>query len=210
MLRDTVEVAAIVLAGAWALYVFVYQNGIKPGLAPPTLSFSVAMRHVGDDGNLAVIRVDETIRNDGTVRAHFLGHSLTVCGSRVMALKSPAPATANSYSNVLFAYYAYSKEQPVFRKAFVTQLGDPSTGVDLFVEPGETTQYNVEFYVPRGRFDRLTTFIASVFTKDDAKPIPTTMTIGSSGRTRFHVSPRATASTVEYNAAVGEIDLKAK
>ncbi len=210
MLRDVVEVVAIVLAGAWALYVFVYQNGIKPSLAPPTLSFSVAMRRVGDDGNLTVIRVDETIHNDGSVRAHFLGHSLAVYGSRVIALNSPAPATSKSYSNVLAAYYAYSKEQPVFRDAFVTQLGDPSTGVDMFVEPGETMPFNKEFYVPRGRFDRLTTYIASVFTKDDAKPIPTTMTIDSSGRTRFHVSPHTQSSTVEYNALVGEIDLEAK
>jgi len=210
MLRDVVEVAAIILAGAWALYVFVYQNGIKPGLAPPSLSFSVAMRRVGDDGSLAVVRVDETIHNDGSVRAHFLGHSLTVFGSRVIALNSPAPATSKSYSNVLAAYFAYSKEQPVFRDAFVTQLGDPSTGVDMFVEPGETLQYNVEFYVPRGRFDRLTTYIASLFTKDDAKPTPTTMTIDRSGRPRFHISPRAALPTVEYNAVVGEIDLKAK
>jgi hypothetical protein len=76
--------------------------------------------------------------------------------------------------------------------------------------PGETLPYSVEFHVPRGRFDRLTTYIASLFTKDDAKPIPTTMTIDSSGRTRFHVSPSAKSPTVEYNAAVGEIDLKAK
>jgi hypothetical protein len=210
MLRDAVEVAAIVLAGAWALYVFVYQNGIKPGLAPPALSFSVAMRRVGDDGNLAVIRVDETIHNNGSVRAHFLGHSLTVYGSRVIALKSSAHATSNSDSNILNAYYAYSKEQPVFREAFVTRLGDPRTGVDIFVEPGETLPYTVEFYIPRGRFDRLTTYIASVFTKDDAKSIPTTMTVDRSGRTRFHVSPRSESLTVEYNALVGEIDLKAK
>ena len=201
MLRDAVEVAAIVLAGAWALYVFVYQNGIKPGLAPPSLSFSVTMRRVGDDGNLAVIRIDETIRNDGSVRAHFLGHSLTVYANRVIALESPAPATSKGYSNVLNAYYAYSKDQPVFRDAFVTQLGDSRTGVDMFVEP----------YVPRGRFDHLTTYLASVFTKNDVNPIPTTMTIDSSGRTRFHVSPRAKSLTVvDYNAVVGEIDLKAK
>ena len=209
MLRDVVEVVAIVLAGAWALYVFVYQNGIKPGLAPPTLSFSVAMRRVGDDGNLTVIRVDETIHNDGSVRAHFLGHSLAVYGSRVIALDSPAPATSKATRTFWPPDYAYSKTAglpPRVRHP----AWPPSTGVDMFVEPGETMPFNKEFYVPRGRFDRLTTYIASVFTKDDAKPIPTTMTIDSSGRTRFHVSPHTQSSTVEYNALVGQIDLEAK
>jgi hypothetical protein len=36
------------------------------------------------------------------------------------------------------------------------------------------------------------------------------MTIDRSGRTRFRVSPGAKAMTVEYNAVVGEIDLKGK
>jgi hypothetical protein len=85
------------------------------------------MRRVGDDGNLAVIRVDETIHNDGSVRAQFLGHSLTVFASLVVALKARVPATSKSYSNVLAACYANSKEEPVFCSAFVTQVGDPST-----------------------------------------------------------------------------------
>ena len=133
--REIVEVAAILLAGLWALYVFVYENRIKPALAPPTLSIDVQMRHVGNDGNLAVVRIDETIRNPGTTAVFFLGHAITVLGSNAIALKSSQPATADSTSNELQAYYRYTTPEPIFRDAFVTQQGDPKTGLVEFVTP---------------------------------------------------------------------------
>ncbi len=60
------------------------MSGQVPG-APrvgrgPTPTFTVSMRHVGNDGPFSVVRVTETIHNIGTVRVHFVGRSLTVLG----------------------------------------------------------------------------------------------------------------------------------
>jgi hypothetical protein len=34
IVRDVVEVVAIIAAGAWAFYIFAYENRIKPAMAP--------------------------------------------------------------------------------------------------------------------------------------------------------------------------------
>ena len=36
IVRDVVEVIAIVAAGIWAFYVFAYENRIKPSISNPT------------------------------------------------------------------------------------------------------------------------------------------------------------------------------
>jgi hypothetical protein len=41
VVRDIVEVVAIVAAGIWAFYVFAYENRIKPSLADPNVDVSV-------------------------------------------------------------------------------------------------------------------------------------------------------------------------
>lgn len=206
-LREIVEVVAILLAGIWALYVFVYENRIKPTLAPPTPSISVEMRHVGKDGELAVIRIDESIRNPGPAEVHFLAYSLTVIGSKVVGLASPRPPTAQPFENELQAYYAYSQKEPVFRDAFVTYLGDPRSGRGLFVEPGQTTTLSSEFYVPSHRFEHLTAWVVAVYSKSATK-IPTTLRIKPSGLPQFEKA--VAAPTYQINAPIAELDLKAE
>jgi hypothetical protein len=206
-LREVVEVVAILIAGLWGLYVFVYENRIKPAFETPTPSFSVSMRHVGNDGDLAVIRVDETIRNPGPVEVHFLGYSLTVLGSKVVALQSPQPPDAQPLENDLEAYNRYARQEPVYRQAFVTNLGDPRTSHDLIVQPDQTTSFSKEFYVPRRRFDRLTAWVIAIYTQTDAR-VPTTLTIRPSGLPHFQLP--ADSSVVEINAPVAELDIKAE
>jgi hypothetical protein len=207
MIRDVVEVIAFLLAGAWAIYVFVYQNRIEPGFAQPALSMTMTMRHVGNDGPLAVIRIDETLRNTSPVRVHFLGDSVTVIGSRIVPLASPQAAAATTTQNQLQAYYSMIDSEPVFRYAFVTALGDPNTGKDLFLQPGEEVPNSYEFYVPRNKFARLEAYISVAFTKYDAKLIPTKMVIRKSGLVRFD-SDKDAPPIIYYSAPLTELDLR--
>lgn len=204
--REVVEVVAILLAGFWALYVFVYENRIKPTLAPPIPSVSVTIRHTGNDGGLAVIRLDDTISNPGGMTVHFLGYALTVLASNVTATSSRQPATTDGLTNNLRAYYRYSRAVPVFREAFVTHSGDPRTPRDLVVEPGQTLKFNTEFYVPLKRFDHLTAWVNAVYTKSSAT-IPTTMTIKPSGLPQFTTR---TTPTEFYGigSPIADLDLK--
>jgi hypothetical protein len=206
-LRDVVEVAAILVAGIWALYVFVYENRIVPALAPPTPSISVELRHVGNDGNLAVIRLVETIHNPGPTEVYFLGYAVTVFGDRVIASPSRQPAKASIEQNDLEAYNTYSPQIPIFREAFVTAQGNRNSGRGMQLEPLQTETTNKEFYVPRSGFDRLTARVVAVYVKS-ADAIPTTLVITPSGLADFQTP--ANLPIYRLSAALSELDLKAE
>jgi hypothetical protein len=206
-LREIAEVAAILLAGIWALYVFVFENEIRPAFAPPTPSFAVEMRHVGNDRNLEVIRIGVTLHNPGSANVNFLSYSITVLGSKVVAATSPLPATGDVFNNRLEAYNSYSKGVPVFRDAFVTSQGNPQANRGLFLNPGQTQMISYEFYVPKGRFDRLVAWIIADYTNSSAV-IPTELSIRPSGLPRF--TKLGKIPFIGIAAPVNELDLRAQ
>lgn len=206
ILRDIVEVVAIALAGVWAIYVFAYQTVIVPAIKPPSLVATIQMRHVGNEGPLAVIRLDESLHNTGINDVHFLGYSITVLGMRVLPSSTAQPAKTENGGNVLEPYYTFSKPSVVYRDAFLTQLADPTTGRDLFLYPGQLTTLSREFYVPRAKFTRLVAWLITTYTKDENHTIPTTMTIEPSGRPHF-ASQAAGAAVFMYNEPLAELDL---
>lgn len=206
-LRELIEVLAIVLAGLWALYVFVYENRIRPALQPPTPIFSVAMHHVGNDGGLAVVQVDESIRNPGSAAVYFLGHSLTVLGSNVIPLDSPAPEKPQPLKDELQAFYVYSHPRVVYRNAFVTLQGDPRAGSGLFLQPGQTATFSEDVYVPRRRFDHLTAWIRAAYLNTSTN-VPTTLTVEPSGLPQFHW--QGDVPVFQVSTAIAQLDLVAQ
>ena len=71
LIRDVVEVVAIVAAGAWAFYIFAYENRIKPSWASPEVNFTATMQRLGERNGLIAVRVHQTMHNFGTVPANF-------------------------------------------------------------------------------------------------------------------------------------------
>jgi hypothetical protein len=47
LVRDIVEVVAIIAAGIWALYTFVYAERVKPASEPPTVLLTGSMHMPG-------------------------------------------------------------------------------------------------------------------------------------------------------------------
>jgi hypothetical protein len=205
MLRDRIEVIAIVLAGLWALYVFVYEKQIVPALTEPAPTFLVTMRHVGNDGSFAVIRLDEVVSNSGSQTVYFYGHSLTVLAGTVTPRRTGGQIYADPLANYSHAYFKYSKGVPVFRDAWVTREGNPAAHAGLDVLPGETTTRSSEFYVPRGKFDFLKAWIVASYSKYRSASV-TTMKIEASGLPMFTGGPH-----VYYiDEPVAQLDLKAE
>jgi len=181
IVRDAVEIAAITVAGIWAIYIFVYENRVKPSQGPPELTYTATMQRLGEHGGLVGVRLQTETRNVGTVRVHFLAESMTVLGSRIKGSATARPADVTPTSNDLTAFYSATRAVPVFRYAFLTHLADPSTGKDDWLDPGGVERGDRVFYVPKGRFDRLVALVADAYAKDDSRTIPTTMTIRPSG-----------------------------
>ena len=82
-LNSAVQTLAIVGAGAWAVYTFVYEAKIAPGLAPPSVSVTSALERVGQRGDLVAIRSTVTRTNVGQAEVRVLGLTYNVVGVKV-------------------------------------------------------------------------------------------------------------------------------
>ena len=208
IVRDTAEIVAIVLAGAWALYVFVFQNVVVPAMAPPTPIITVTMKHVGNDGPLAVVQLNENFRNAGTVPVFFMAWATTVFGMKVLPETNLQPASGSSLENELHAYYRLSHPVAVFRDAHITDRGSRGSPYGLWLNPGQVDEISHEFFVPRSRFPFLEARVVDVYSKDTKHVIPTVLSIDRSGLAYPHtVAPDA---AVQSNVLAAELDLAAQ
>jgi hypothetical protein len=205
IIRDIVEVAAIVIAGIWAFYVFAYENRIKPSLADPELNFVVTMDKVGQRGSLIGVRLHSEIHNTGTVRANIVGLSYWVLGKRVEPTLRPSAAVVSHGSAVLKAFYTESAGTPVFGRAYLTRMADPASSSTTELDPGSVLARDTVFFVPAGRFDYLEAHLGAEFTKQ-SQPTPTTITFNAAHLPVFVVPPNR-ADVNENFSIPSQLDL---
>jgi hypothetical protein len=164
--RDIVEIVAIIAAGTWALYTFVYENRIKPAYQPASLEFKATMHRLGQRDGLIAVGLDTITRNLGVTRVQFLGFSYYVEGVRVFASSHPTYPEHLSTRSVMFEGYRYSARRVVvWRTAYVSHVGNPTETADLFLDPGNADERNFLFYIRAGRFDQLVASINAIYTK---------------------------------------------
>src|SRR3712207_3555179 len=89
-LNSAVQTLAIVLAGAWAVYTFVYEAKIAPGLAPPSVSVTSTLERVGQRGDLVAIRSTVTRTNVGQAEVRVLSLTYNVVGVGMRFGEAPA------------------------------------------------------------------------------------------------------------------------
>lgn len=210
--RDIVETVAITLAGAWAIYIFVYENRIKPTFAPPEVAFSGELERVGTHEGFAVVKVITQLRNVGTAPAQFLGYSVTVAGSRFLPVGTPTPAHQYPYVQIFRPFYSFTKPAIIYRRAFLTHATNPSIGSDLRLEPGETEGENTIVYAPVKKFDHLSLTIVAKYVRDATRPIPTRLWFTASGFPRFSIDANAAAAEEVYGFStdVAALDISAR
>ena len=183
IVRDVVEIVAILAAGIWAFYVFAYENRIKPAAAEPEVNVTASMQRLSQRNGLLAVGLHLELHNIGTVRAHFLGMAINVYGRRiVVGPRAPARPQGTRYD--FEGFYRMTPEVPVYSYAYITQLGDPSTGEDSLLDPGSTIENDRTFYVPERQFDLLTLAIDAPFTKFDKTTLPSRLTVSRLGAVR--------------------------
>jgi hypothetical protein len=80
--RHLIEIAAISVAAAWAFYVFVYQEQIKPAHLPPSLEIKSRINHVPVRGGNELITVELNEQNIGSVPLQIDAAIVNVYGIR--------------------------------------------------------------------------------------------------------------------------------
>jgi hypothetical protein len=181
VVRDIVEIVAIVAAGIWAFYVFVYENRIKPALLAPDVTITGTMQRVGTSRGLDAIRLQTVAHNVGTTAVKFLAYSVTIVGSHVVQSHRPWHPIHSANSDQFVLHYRIVNPAVVYRLAYLTHDVDSRTTAGLHLQPGGINSDDELFYVPSGRYDRLTAIFAGRLMREDAPPQRTTLTIRANG-----------------------------
>ena len=181
MVRDVVEIVAILAAGIWAFYVFVYENRIKPSLLQPDVTISGSMQRVGQVRGLDAIQLTVTANNVGTMAVKFLAYSLTVVGNRVVESTTASRPLHSPFADQFQRHFRVERPVTVYRRAYLTHDADPRSQQGLNIQPGATSRSDMDFYVPHGRYDRLLAIFAGRIQRQADPPLKTTMTIGPDG-----------------------------
>ena len=207
IVRDVVEVAAILAAGIWAFYVFAYENRIKPSMASPEVDITSSIQRLSERNGLIAVGVRLELHNIGSVKAHFLGVALNVYGQRVLATQPHPIHESRPLSYEYDGFYRAGTRVPVYSYAYVTSLGDPSTSQDTELDPGTTVENYRTFYVPKGRFDLLIVGISAPYTKFEGKTIPTHLAVLPGGD--VSVVTKLTPEIEQFNILpVASIDVR--
>ena len=79
-IKAVTEILAILVGGAWAYQVFIYDEWIKPALQPPHVTITSEAKVTGNKDGLHIVKVKSTLKNDGKIKIHLLSYWLDVHG----------------------------------------------------------------------------------------------------------------------------------
>ena len=206
VVRDIIEVLAIVAAGIWAFYVFAYENRIKPAAADPDVNVSASLQRLSTHSGLIAVGIHVQLRNVGTVRAHFLGMAFNVYGERIVPTTPHVSFRAGQARYEYTGFYRTQRRVPVYASAYITQLGDPATGIDLSLDPGTSVDNDRIFYVPQNRFDLLTVAIDLAYSKDDRHTLPSHLAVSRHGQASI-ITP-VSAEIPRYRSDIAQLDIR--
>ncbi|MBY0256849.1 hypothetical protein [Methylobacterium sp.] len=181
-----VQTLAIVAAGAWAVYTFIYEARIKPALEPPAVSVTTSLVRAGERGQHVAIRSTVTRKNVGQTGVRVLGLVYNVTGVRVRfdaeSGTKPAGGTTSADRTIAARAYAFAgpgeailRESRLFAGA-TEAGGDPSE-----LNPGETVSRDLIVYADRDRFDFVRFEVGLAYTKADEPPLHLTFATAPDG-----------------------------
>jgi hypothetical protein len=166
VIRHAVEAIAIVLAGLWGLYVFVYQERIKPALEPPSLQLTAQLEAGKVVRGVRVAQLNFQIQNTGHGLTDVYAESLNVYGDRYDLSKDPSRPNVRAGKGALDddRTVATSPRELLLAHA---RLRDAATGgipgIHIVLSPGEHFAFSVPVAVKDGRFDELNAELAIVY-----------------------------------------------
>jgi len=168
--RHLVEIVALVIAGVWGIYVFVYQERIKPASEAPDVQFSLTADHAPAGLNKELITVSPVWHNAGTISAAVDGYILNVYGERYSDeaphLQIYRDTRPGGYIPSVARIRTPKVERTLLISAFHPwhQLGGYLYGTVL---PATNLRGNISVVIPRGRYDTVVAYFSFCFRRKD-------------------------------------------
>ncbi|MBI0535619.1 hypothetical protein D9599_08545 [Roseomonas sp. KE2513] len=175
-LNNVVQTLAIIGAGAWGVYTFIYEARIAPGLAPPSVSVTSTLERVGHKDGLVAIRSTVTRRNVGQTEVRVLGLTYNVIGVRVRFAEGGDLPSAPPESGAVAQARDYAEEEgEVLLRNGV--LFDGASGGPSGLNPGEAVSRDLVFYADPARYDSIRFLVALSYAKMSEPPVPLVLTL---------------------------------
>ncbi len=166
--RHIVEAVAIVAAGLWAFYVFVYQEEIKPASEPAGLNLSIAVHRLGRDAYREILVVSTTYHNIGKTEIDIAADGFDLWGIRY--------GSHTRYSSSHVAGKADISDDIPERtrtlvKASMELRGAAIGGPDnhIIMEPDDSVTIAKPVVLPRGAYQSLEVLVVASPVKRSAR-----------------------------------------
>lgn len=188
--RHAAEIAAFTIAALWGIYVFVYQERIKPAAEPMRLQTSVVLAHDAVEKNAEFVKVTLNLQNLGTRPVLILGYSIDVYGRRVLATRH---RLLSDKRGTLDLYRSLNLSPPELLRSMRTSFG-PVVGADQLRHVGlaldESWPVDITFVIPRGSYQVANVVYGVIYTTgDDLRPV-TLQTVHSRDGSLMYKRPR--------------------
>ena len=164
-IRDIVEVVAIVAAGIWALYVFAYEQRIKPSSEPPELLVTGALHKLGVHNRLVQLAYNVTVRNVGhadvyIIGAAFVADGITYSAAGAPMTYEPAPGLTTYVRDARVA-----SRTLVYRTMELTRYASKQFNGGFDLSPDQQLPYSGIFLVKQNAFDSVELFGSMAYAK---------------------------------------------
>lgn len=156
LIRDMVEIVAIVAAGCWAIYVFVYTDKIEPYQKPLAPVVKAEITVDGVKGDLLALRLSQSIQNPGPAPMYVLGSAADLSGESGIVSGAPRWSNEPNAQSIMQGVRA-TKFDHIY--AYVNR----ST---IRLDPGLTWEHSWIVFVPRRRYDVLIFDPSFKYTRD--------------------------------------------
>ncbi len=180
--RHIIEAVAIVAAGAWAFYTFVYQEKLKPQSQPASLSLEISMYEISHTARHDIVGVKVSFRNSGQTEIDVAADGFSVWGERFGHAVVARRHELGSLST--FDRDLASPSKTVVRSWI--ELRDMAVGGyvgnHIIMEPADTESLVYTIAIPHDAYDLLYARVIAVPLKtSQVKKIPVTIERQSDG-----------------------------
>lgn len=160
--RHIIEAVAIIAAGLWAFYTFIYQERIKPAAEPAALSETISIHRLGRDAKRDILGITLTYHNAGKTEIDIAADAYNIVGVRY---GSASKRFAARKSNREDAGDDVPTTSIHLIRAFA-ELRDAAVGgqpgFHIILQPGDTQTDDELVTVPRGAYDLINAQIIAV------------------------------------------------
>jgi hypothetical protein len=190
--NNIVQTIAIIAAGAWAVYTFIYQAKIAPAQEPPSLSVTSTVAAVGNQTDQVAIRSTVTRTNVGHTGVRVLALTYNVIGTKVKFADQTElgqdPPLDLSHANQVtkVRYYEVADQEVILRHGLLFKgATQESAGMGIpesVLKPGESISRDMIFFANRDKFDFIRFQVRLTYAKESDPPTPLSLQVNNAGQ----------------------------